>query len=345
LADLHDWASVPGINEVLASLPETIVAIDDNLRLRAVNRTYSPVFQRTPASGDRLEEIFGGKAASLIAGMVDTAQRTGAAHAELDTGADLFQITAQRLGSAPLTLLALRNVTGRRHTERALIDLIQDKSSFLTAVSHELRTPLTAVLGYAQLLAEPDPNLDEAVRTAMVHDMTDQAWDLAGIVEDLLAVGRIEIGDLRVVSVPVNLAGNVAQVIESMGSQGSRIILKGDRSVTGVGDPARFRQVVRNLLSNALTHGAEPVTVEITAHDSNAALRIKDQGPGVPENLAESIFDQYSTGTNTATPGRVGIGLWISKELTSLMGGQLTYHREPGETVFQVAIPRVTRTG
>jgi signal transduction histidine kinase len=344
---LADWSEVDPVastNEVLAALPETIVQVDDDFRLTTVNRPESPIFQRKALAGDPLEEILEGEAFGMITGLIHNAQRIGGAIAEYHTGADLFRVTAKPLLSAPLTLLIFQNITGLRHAGRALVELVRDKSSFLTSLSNELRTPLTAVLGYANLLVEPDPGLDEAARRRMVQDMTDQAWDLAGIVEDLLTVARAEIGELDVASVPVNIPANVAQIIESMGGRGSRISVTGDRTVTGVGDPAGFRQVVRNLLSNALTHGSEPVTVEVTADETHAVLRVKDRGMGVPEGLAESMFNQYVTANDSETPGRVGIGLWISRELTTLMGGQLTYHREENRTVFQVTLPLLGHT-
>jgi two-component system sensor histidine kinase MtrB len=116
-------------------------------------------------------------------------------------------------------------------------------------------------------------------------------------------------------------------------------MVTGDRTITGVGDPAGFRQIVRNLLSNALTHGSEPVTVEVTLSGADVALCITDRGPGVPEGLAESMFDQYVAGSDLYAQGRVGIGLWVSRELANLMGGRLSYSRESGETMFQATLP------
>jgi two-component system sensor histidine kinase MtrB len=344
LSDLS-WDLVSSAHEMLAALPEIIVQVDADFRIRTVNRPESPVFRRVPSRGDYLEEVFERKALDIIEDLIDRAQRTSDAAAEYDTGSELFRVTAQRLESAPLTLVVFEDRTSLRHAEQALSDLVKERSSFLASVSHELRTPLTAVVGYANLLAKPHPGLDEAARSAMVEVLTDQAWDLAGIVEDLLAVARSEIGELRVVGVPVNLTANAAQVIESMGGRGSRIVVTGEKAITGVGDPARFRQIVRNLLSNALTHGDEPVTVEVIADETHAALRVRDRGPGVPERLAESIFDRYTTGDEAYTPGRVGIGLWISRVLISLMGGHLTYRREREETVFQATIPLFDGTG
>jgi len=342
LADLS-WDVVSSAHEVLSALPETILQVDADFRVKTVNRPDSPIFGRAPSPGDYLDDVVESEALEVIERLVRGSQQTGVAETEYDTNSERYRVTFRRLESTPLSLLVFHDVTGLRRAEEAVAELVRDRSSFLASVSHELRTPLTAVVGYANLLSEPHPNLDDAARNAMVQDMTDQAWDLAGIVEDLLALARTEIGELRVASVPVNLKANIAQVVEAMGRRGDAIAVDGDPSITGVGDPARVRQIVRNLLSNALTHGETPVTVNVVADDRFAALRVKDSGPGVHEALAESIFDQYTSG-DTYTPGRVGIGLWICRELTSQMGGQLTYRRQPGETVFQVTIPVLDRS-
>ena len=341
MTELSEWDLVPDSDEVLSALPMIVAQVDADFRIKTVNRSESRIFRQVPAPGDRLEEVFRGRTVGAIATLIDKAQRTGTADDEINTGSELFWVTAKRLESAPLTLLVFQDRTSLTRSEQALVDLVKERSSFLASVSQELRTPLTAVLGYASLLAEPNPDLDEAARSAMVQDMTDQAWDLAGFVEDLLAVARTEIGELRVGRVPVNLSANVAQVIEAMGGRGGGVRVTGDRTITGVGDPAGFRQIVRNLLSNALIHGAEPVTVEVALSGRDVALSISDRGPGVPEGLAESMFEHHVAGSDLYAQGRVGIGLWISRELASLMGGRLSYRRESGESVFRATLPRL----
>jgi signal transduction histidine kinase len=330
------WDVVSSAHEVLAALPEIIVQIDGDHMIRTVNRYESSIFSRPPYPGAYLDQVLEDGAHRIVSDLIGTVAQGGTADAENNTERERLWISAQRLESAPLTLLVFHDRTNQRSAEQAVADLIRDRSSFLASIGHELRAPLTAVVEFADLLSEPSPKLDEAARHAMAKAMTDQAWDLAGIVEDLLAVARIEIGELTAVSVPVNLVANVAQVIESMGTRGSGVVVDGDRTITGLGDPARFRQVVRNLLSNALSHGAEPITVEVTADSTFAALRVRDHGPGVDRESEESIFDEY---TNTNTRGRVGIGLWVSREIISQMGGQLSYRREGDQTIFQGMIP------
>lgn len=326
--------------EVLAALPETILQVDADLRILSVNRPDSPVFRAVPEPGELLAGCLDGDAADLMAGLIESARNGGEAEADHVADGSVYRVMVRTIRSESVAVVVFRDVTSRRNTEKALMRMMRDKSSVLESVGNELRAPLSAVIAYANLLATPDPDLDAASRSAMVEHMTDQAWDLAGIVDDLLAVAHTEIGDLHVAEVPVNLFANTAQVLESMGDRGARITVTGDRSATAVGDPARFRQIARNLLSNALTHGSEPVTVDVRADDNHAVLSVKDRGPGIPADVELSQLL-----TRTAKPAdlhgrsRVGIGLWLSNELADLMGGHVDYGREHGLTVFRVALP------
>lgn len=327
--------------EILAALPQTILQLDSEAQVVEVNRPDWPVFLARPEAGTPIADLFDETTLAIIAGLLELAERSGTADGELDTGDSLYRVTCHQLRSAPLSMLVFHDLTVRRNAEQALMELVRDKSNFLATVSHQLRTPLTAVIGFANLLLEPHPDIDEEVRLSMVQGMTDQAWSLAGIVEDLLTVARADIGDLRVVSVPVNLTANASQVIESMGERGSRIMITGNREVTGRGDPARFRQIIRNLISNALTHGVEPVSVGVTEQDGRAILSVSDRGPGVPGSLEAEMFSRFITITEPTDPGSFGIGLWLTRELANLMGGGVDYRKEHGRTVFRVWIPTV----
>lgn len=324
---------------VLAVLPETIIQVGEDLRIVAINRPESPVFTRQPVRGDHLGAVLDADAAGLVNGLIETAGATGGADGEYHTRTNVYKVTATALRSSPVTVVVLHDTTSRHNTEQALMHMMRDKSSVLESVSNELRAPLTAVIGYANLLSQPDPELDAASRSAMVEHMTDQAWDLAGIVDDLLAVAHTEIGDVHVAEVPVNLFANTAQVLESMGDRGSLITVTGDKSTTGVGDPGRIRQIARNLLSNALTHGSEPITVNVASDEIHAYLSVKDRGAGVAKELEKEVFSRTRSAPDSPNQTRVGIGLWISRELAELMGGHLEYSREHGLTVFRLAMP------
>lgn len=324
--------------EVLAALPETIIQVDSELKIVRVNRPESPVFTRKATPGDRLKDVLDAEARQLIVDMVRNAEVTGGALAEHRSQSDLYRVTVKPLSSMPLTLLVFKNITGIRSAGQTIVDLVRDRSSFLAAVSHELRTPLSAVVGYANLLSDSSSMLDEESRQELVRDMTDQAWDLAGIVEDLLTVANAELGELNLAKVPVNLGANVAQVLESIGGRANNIRVYEEATVTGLGDPARYRQIVRNLVSNALRHGSGPVSIEVTSDGEMAVLSVRDHGNGIGDELAD-LIERKATDRATPTPGSVGLGLWISQELTRLMGGQLSYARIEGVTVFEVTIP------
>lgn len=327
----------PAANEILATLPEVIVQVDQDWKIAHVNRPESPVFSRKANRGDRLDDVIVPEAAEPVIGLIDNAQMTGGALAEYRSGSDLYRVTARPLTSAPLTLLVFKNITGIRSAGQTIVDLVRDRSTFLAAVSHELHTPLSAVVGYANLLADSDSDLDQEKRSDLVRDMTDQAWDLAGIVEDLVTVANAELGELHLAKVQVNIGANVAQVLESMGARGNSVMVVEGSEVHGIGDPARYRQVVRNLLSNALRHGREPITVEITKSGNEAVLLVCDSGDGVDARLEELMSEQLAG--REPSPGDLGLGLWICHELTRLMGGSLTYAHLDGETVFKAAIP------
>lgn len=339
LSDLSHDDLEASFEETLAALPETIVQIDGELAVVRINRPESPVFTTTPQPGDRLGDLLDPAAGQLIFDVIKNAEVTRGAIAEIRSGADLYRVSARPLTSVPLTLLVFKNITGIRSAGQAIVDLVRDRSSFLTAVSHELRTPLSAVVGYANLLADSNSALDEEDRQDLVRDMTDQAWELAGIVEDLLTVANAELGELNLAKVPVNLGANVAQVIESMGSRASSIRVVEDQTITGVGDPAKFRQIVRNLLSNALSHGSGPVSAEIWSEDDMAVLTVRDHGDGITEDLAVLIEKKADEAVSSSTPGSLGLGLWTSQELTRLMGGSLSYTRNEGVTLFEARIP------
>lgn len=324
-------------DSVLAALPETILQVGPDMEVLYVNRRDSDVFVDSPEVGDHLSSAFDAETVSLLTGLIDAARKSGTANGEFSPGSAVYGVSARAIEETPTVILVFRDVTSRRLTEKALMEMMRDKSTVLESVGNELRAPLSAVIAYANLLAKPDPDLDEASRSAMVEHMADQAWDLAGIVDDLMAVAHTEIGDLHVADVPVSLFANTAQVLESMGERGLRITVTGERPVTGVGDPARFRQIVRNLISNALTHGLEPVTVDVRSVEDWAVLSVKDRGPGVPEDVeARELFTRSSKLEGST---RVGIGLWISRELAELMNGSVEYAREHGLTVFRVKLP------
>ncbi len=204
---------------------------------------------------------------------------------------------------------------------------------FVADVAHDLRTPLASMLATVDSL----DHAEAATRTRAAEILGTQARRLAKLVEDLLEIASFDAGkaDLRVA--PVDLADLVADAAEVTGVEAA-VTASGD--VTVVADPRRVHTVVANLLSNAVRHGAAPVTVTIDGTGDDVVVRVADAGPGVPEDLLPLLFDRFTRGDHArqATEGS-GLGLAIARENVLAHGGSLTVHNDGG-AVFTVRLPR-----
>ena len=217
----------------------------------------------------------------------------------------------------------------------------------MASISHELRTPLTSVVGYAELLRD-DSVLSPGERDEMISAIVEQSNDLANIVEDLLIAARIDTDSLVAVEVPVDLRAQAAQVLESLASatDSALITLNGHPTrPVGVGDPARVRQILRNLVTNALRYGGPNIEISVTNGDSSVRIAVADDGPGVSPDLSARIFEPYQQGhVRAGLTASIGLGLTVSRELARLMNGDLTYHRHEGHSIFELALPAATPT-
>lgn len=229
----------------------------------------------------------------------------------------------------------------RETARQALEDLIRSKDEFLASVSHELRTPLTAVVGFAEVLQNAGNTLSEEKQVRYLQTMVRQGKDLANIVDDLLVAAKAGVGNLHVTLIPTNLRAQAAQVLEAFEQdQVAHIELLGD-PVTAVGDPDRVRQILRNFISNALRYGGNTVQVRVLSDDSSSKVLVCDNGIAIPEAEREVIFRPYQRAHNApGLVGSVGLGLAISRQLARLMGGDVTYRHENGESIFELALPR-----
>ncbi|KDN16496.1 sensor histidine kinase [Amycolatopsis rifamycinica] len=204
---------------------------------------------------------------------------------------------------------------------------------FVADVAHDLRTPLASMIATVDSLDHAEP----ATRTRAAEILGTQARRLAKLVEDLLEIARFDAGkaDLRVA--PVDLADLVADAADVTGVEAA-VTASGD--VTVVADPRRVHTVVANLLSNAVRHGAAPVTVTLDGTGDDVVVRVADAGPGVPEDLLPILFDRFTRGDHArqATEGS-GLGLAIARENVVAHGGSLAVHNDGG-AVFTVRLPR-----
>jgi PAS domain S-box-containing protein len=287
------------------------------------------------ACSDRFRRVVTGELASSRARLRHLRRDGSTAHVLVSTA-----VVRDAAGN-PIHMIAhVIDVTEQESARQRLIELLASKDELIASVSHELRTPLAAMIGFADLLRD-DSLLSPGERDEITHAIVEQGNDLANIVEDLLVAARIDTDSLVVARVSVDLRAQVAQVLESLQHSGElpRITL-GGRIGEAIADPARVRQIVRNLVGNALRYGGPDVEIRIAADDSTIRLEVSDDGPGVPPGEAARIFEPYHRAhTREGLTASVGLGLTISLRLARAMDGDLGYRRQHGRSVFELTLP------
>jgi two-component system OmpR family sensor kinase len=225
--------------------------------------------------------------------------------------------------------------TRRREAEQQLRD-------FVAGASHELRTPLTAISGYVQLVrfgaADEPATLDRVMRR-----VEQETWRMTGMVDELLLLARLDQGR-PLEREPVDLAELCADTVADMGVLAPDRVLRltvepAEHSVEG--DPNRLRQVVTNLLGNCLVHTSADVPVEmrLTRDGACQVLDVVDEGPGVPEELRERVFERFFRGPGASAGTGTGLGLSIVAAIVAAHGGSVRIEPSERGTWVRVRLP------
>ena len=215
----------------------------------------------------------------------------------------------------------------------------KSKDEFVADVSHELRTPLTGIYGFALALEESGETMTESERDELVGLIVNEAAELARMVDDLVAIGRIDAGAVSYTLGRVDISEVIEEVMKPLDRRGISIEYEAaDMSVYA--DSDRLRQVLRNLVSNAVKYGGDRIAVGVWRREEAIVIEVIDDGPGVSSEVEERLFERYVHGGGSALlEGSVGLGLAIAAAFTEGMGGDLSYKQLDGLTVFQVALP------
>lgn len=254
----------------------------------------------------------------------------GLAHFSVNPGTfesvGVFLSVLITVGSAGIVVFRVR---------RWLDRLDGNRSQMLGTVSHELRNNLTGMMGMTELVST-DPEMsgeDARELTGLAHQ---QAVEATEIVEDLLTMSRVERSTLTVEVEDVDVNAEIGKIVHRFMGEDESVELQLDDDVGAArADALRVRQVVRNLVSNAIRYGGRNVVVSSSSGSDGVTVIVRDDGDGVPDEDVAAIFMPYKRSNATKRhTSSIGLGLWISRQLAQAMGGSLEYRRRDGHTEF-----------
>jgi PAS domain S-box-containing protein len=250
-----------------------------------------------------------------------------------------------------------RDLTELKHAEEVLAhqaavadDLARLRSDFVATVSHELRSPLTAIIGYAELLEAQWGRLEDPNRLKMIHRIVGSANRQKRLVEELLLLGRLELGTIVAKIEPVALGSLVSRAAEDIRAsyQGQGIDLQGPAQLAVLADPDRALQILLNLLDNAAKYSAEgePMHVHWMREGAQAVVRVRDFGSGISEEGRQQLFTRFGRVPGSRVrAGHVGtgLGLYLARTFAQAMNGDVELEStSPKGSTFRLTLPVAT---
>jgi signal transduction histidine kinase len=228
-------------------------------------------------------------------------------------------------------------------------ELDQMKDQLLSTVSHELRTPLAAIKGFTTTLLREDVRWDEPTQRDFLKIIEEETDRLGELIDNLLDMSKIEAGVLRVDKEPTQLRNLVREAIDRARrrSEAHWFVVDLPAELPRVwSDSRRIRQVLNNLLENAIKyspHGGQ-ITVTAEVEGDYATVGVADSGPGIPPEFLDKIFQRFFQvdAANTRKTGGSGLGLSISKGIVEALGGKIWAESTPGRgSIFRFTLPLV----
>ena len=261
---------------------------------------------------------------------------------------DAFEssITLSILGECALTLDNLRNA--REKEEAAVLAKNEQlRANLLRSISHDLRTPLTSISGNADTLLHSYNVLDEQTRKQIFTDIYDDAQWLTGLVENLLSVTKIADGSVKLRlsdQVVDDIVSEALRHIDRRSAEHHITVDCGDEPLLVRVDAGLIVQVLINLVNNAVKYTPAGSNIRITAipRDNMAEICVSDNGPGIPDELKERVFEMFFTGGNPIGDSRrsLGLGLTLCQAIIHAHNGEMTLkENSPHGCIFSFTVP------
>jgi two-component system OmpR family sensor kinase len=238
----------------------------------------------------------------------------------------------------------IRAYESERRTVEELRRLSALRADFVSLVSHELRSPMAAVIGASRTLQERWRELRPDQRQAFLALIGDETSRLAALIADVLDTSRIEAGTFSFRFADVDLAAIVRDTVASASVGQDEVPIEADLATVDIvrGDPERLRQVVANLLENAVKYSpvGTPVRLRLGQVNATVVVAVSDSGPGIPVEDQTLIFEKFGrAGGSSSKPG-TGLGLFIARSIAEAHGGTLDVSSSPGlGATFTLTVP------
>jgi PAS domain S-box-containing protein len=230
------------------------------------------------------------------------------------------------------------------YCEGALIDMTEKvkarraRDEFVATVSHELRNPVSVLLGLAQELASDYEGFAEQDRREIAEVMARQADDASWIIEDLLVAYREDMSHVAVFEEVFDVSQEIQRVLE--GIEDTVGFEPGHGATRVLADPRRTRQVLRNLVTNAVRYGGSEVKVVTRSGENHSVdILVCDDGNPLDPSEARRIFESYERGSGLLDARSVGLGLSVARKLADLMDGRIVYEHDGHYSSFIVTLP------
>jgi signal transduction histidine kinase len=352
--------------ETLDSLKEGVIVFGTDGRLKLFNKAFCNIWHMLPR---KLEEL------PHVGEVIATAQ---ALHPDNETWVRISRaVTAfleEREGFSgqmnradglvidyavmPLpdgaTLLIFANVTDAKRAERALVERNEAlvaadrlKTNFIGHISYELRTPLTSIIGFTEMLTSPAFGELNDKQREYLADIMSSSRTLLSIIDDILDLTTIDAGSLQLKPAPVGVRALIDAAIVGIRERAirSRLTIEiavADEVTEFMADETRMRQVLYNLLSNAVGFSSNEGTVRLSCwrERGDIVFTIEDEGPGIPHDQLGGVFRRFESRSRGSQHRGAGLGLSIAKSLVELHGGTIAITSEEGRgTRVTVRIP------